>query len=372
MSRVQHNINAWDRRLIFGRRRGALCLEFEPTFEELDQSSAEESAVARNLRFDDRVSKRRAQFLASYIRQVRKNDPGLKMPDLFKRYFNEKIRYTASPRFLHSENATNLMRKFTPEGVTLFRVVELSGLLPLFRQWEKWHPLFYGAPVEKMAKSGGPYRNGSGWLQHVQNRTVVEWFERRLPPGDQRAGLSFLQAVLDGLNRHAAGKKPTDNFHPAWATTVDQIGPYLSPSNPHRLIHALGLHFERLPTWIMTLSYPAKSAGALARPTVLDGPSYCHFPSPAVADCVQGGHPMNLAPRARRTSELLSEFLHLNGVLRSGEVELAWFRIERSPRQALHRLRDAHFDSLEKRYDPPIDIPGWMPQCANPRWHATK
>jgi hypothetical protein len=352
--------------VIFGRR-GKLCREFDEVFRDLDRASAEGSAMVRNFRFDDRVSERRERFLVDYVRRARAKDPSLKLPDAFRRYFNEKIRYTVNPRFLHAENGINSMRKFAPEGVKLFRVIELSGLLSLFRRWETLNPLFQGAPLEKVTKTRRLRRDRAGWMRYGQNNDVVEWFQRRLSGGDPNSGQVFLRAILDGLNRQVSAANPDDSFHPAWATVAHDIEDFAA-SDPHKLIGLLGLHFECLPTWIMTISYPAKVVGTLVRPTVLDGASYCHFPSPKALDPAGGGHPMSLDADRTGGDKLPPEILHRNVRLKNQETKLAWFRIEQHPRKALHDRRRHHLSVLEAHYDPPININRWMPECASNRW----
>jgi hypothetical protein len=352
--------------VIFGRR-SKLGRKFDSVFTDLDQSSAEDSAVARNFRFDDRVSVPRERFLESYLRRAQAKQRGLKLPDAFQRYFEEEVRFTHNPRFLRRENSINLMRKFAPEGVKLLRVIDLGQLLPLLRQWETIHPLFRGVPSVPMAIASRQRPSSAGWLRSRQNKNVVEWFERRLYSGTPNKGEDFLRAVLLGLNRLAASPEPEDCFHPAWATTASAVEE-LRTHDPHQLVHQLGLHYECLPTWIMTLSYPAKLAGGLARPTVLDMPfrCYCHFPSPRSARPNQGGHPMSLA--ANGADKLVPEFVHRNVALNDQEVDLAWFKIEKPPERKLHDRRRYHVRVLRDHYDSFVDVNRWMPQAVNVRW----
>lgn len=349
--------------MIFGRK-GPLAGEFEPEFRKLDRESPAKSAKARNWRYDDRIPQGRYQLVERFVEEVRSSE-GLSIHDALSRYFQQRVRKLKRPAFRLKSNEENFHGGLTPHRLRLLRVIELSGLLELFRSWATHDPVFVDVPKASDCIPGKTLTTPSGWQYQKQPAAVCDWFEKKLTSGSDIANQRFLQAILSNLNRtHENAVRTSKGHHqPVWVT-VDRPELRDPKLKPNQLVHSLGLYFTYLPTWVMVVRYRADEVDQLVRPTTVDGASEYHFPSPAQVEANRGGHTMDLSDQSTG-SRLFSEYLHVETTIHPTQATLAWHRLEeKAPSRKLHHYRQSQYEALKDEYGAIVPVQRWMPSHA--------
>ena len=305
------------------------------------------AAMARNLAFDHRVSKERAEKFDRHGNRPRTSDA---LRGVIDHYFEKCVRTREMPDYL--------LRRFNRDNIVigageklpafskdlkLVRVLDLTGLQPLF-MW-----------------ANQPRKRKKQWralLTSLLDKRSGDWDSRL---SDQLTGKpsgqieEFIETVLDMLNT----SRRDVPYQPTWATMWSDFEHHVM-HGPDRWLQVLGM--AKPPgRWLVLLRYTVREAGTLVRPTQLDvGWQEYHFPSPPDAPLEVGGHPMDLRA-LRRAKPLRREFIHkqIDHPLRhwtdtGGELG----RTIVPNTEGLDRQRIAHYELLKRVYGP--GVARWM------------
>jgi hypothetical protein len=332
--------------MIFGRT-GPLADDFQPEFEAWNQKSAMLSALAHNLRFDDRVSEAREKSLHEIWTKKRAVQPNYTLFKALERYKEERV-YTNQDSDLldRHKNGGNFCeagrygKSLPPVGVELLRIIDLSRLVMLFQQ--PWVPRvelfqrFYPAPIDP--------------------KRFLVWLDENM--GSARTQEDFIRAVFAVINEaleSAQNKSVPAPVFPSWVTVADDVEPDVA-----RMAQRMGIDFPIVPTWACLLKYPADRAGTTVRPCHLDaGGNHLHFPSPGSLQANRGGHPMDLRPETGER-RLPREYVH-SPIRMDWDYFLKPQRIESRPDISLAKARTRHMERLRNEY-----LWDWDPQWMNP------
>lgn len=275
--------------------------------------------MAANLRHDRRVCDDREAAFLDYVRQRLRCDAAHlltsnELKDSIEDYLKERIRCMKTggtdpviePDFVKDTlNRFNFTNEITPEwppDKKLVRALDLNGFL-------------YHASIEKEWLEACPWismndKTGPDWDQTLDENLNHPSFDRRI---------AFIGWILDTM-KECRKKQP---FHPVWATFWDEFKredlPYgsIAGSTPERWLQSLGVKKESPGRWIILLVYPARDAGRLVRPSILEAGWYpAHFPSPVPppeAFTSRCGFCMEL-DSSLGTRSLNEEYIHLDQV----------------------------------------------------------
>jgi hypothetical protein len=342
-------------------RTGDFADEFEAHFRNWNQLDEAHSALAYNLRYDDRVSEAREESLREVWNDVQKRDPHPTFRAAVEHYRKTRVYTHVNPEFLNrAKNGNNIPGgdygvKLLPTGVDFVRVLDLHGLIPLFQKpWVKRSGEKFERFQDVPTSSPPAY---SKWLSDNLDR-----------PNEKLKAVEFLEQIFELINqdlelgRRAADvgtRDLTDMLFPTWVTVAEDLDTAAHDETLIRLAQILGVGFDNdpYPRWVCALRYSADRAGTAVRPTQLDaGANHLHFPSPGTQPAARGGHPMDLAPTAAR-GRLPREFIHIPIRLKPADL-WKWGKIEASRGIEVVASRDRHLERLRAEYWPePID--GW-------------
>lgn len=315
---------------VFYRRRSAH--PFDPALTDMEAASEFSTwALARNLRFDHRVSKERElTFLAAFGG----TPPSLSEFDRVARNcFKADIQRTHRPQFLdRSLNHENILDPPPPKSGPIMKdteelvtVLDLACLRESFN-WAK-DPRF--VQWRKFVKGFSMLRP-----------ELLSWLDGHLRGKREAAGKAFLKTAFEIANAHAAATAP---HNPMWVTTWRKFAPHMN--SPQRWPKLVGCH-KGSPCWLVVLKYTVAEAGGLVRPTQLDaGPDGIHhYPSPPRLPAMCGGNLMDLAERSPKRPPIC-EYIHARIALSVQHV-VGMRRIDGNAKLDLPWLRERHYKLL--------------------------
>lgn len=326
--------------MIFGRK-GVLASKFAAVFDDWNVE-LERSALAHNLKFDDRVSAAREQSLKEVWEDGTRRDEKYSLHDAVVAYKKTRVYTPHDPEFLDAvRNRDNLPGAawLPPMGRPLSTILDLDRLVGLFQK--DW----------LTTSAGSPFADYTDVSTYDPDR-----FHRWLTESIERDGQEFLEGILDLLNEDLRQSRsspgPGVMVYPFWASVVKDV----DDVDLSRICQMTGLPING-EAWVCLLQVPAERAGTPVRPTQLEaGASAIHFPTPKKLPWSIGGHPVDLHP-GEAVRQLLKEFLYYPISWEHGDIQ-AWGRV-RLGDHSLVEVREWHLRRLRQEY--PNDCAnGWM------------
>jgi hypothetical protein len=312
---------------------------YDAALNDLGSRSEEEALLAENIRRDDRLSDERAAVFDNMVPALHSsiNEPSAdELLEAFRNYHETRVR-TGAPDYLNDALNFRNRRKFRNLDIELLHVLDVTGLDFAF-EWarkERRYPEFSTYPSDSVK--------------------AFRWLKDRL---DSPMRTEFLEAVLDVLDAFGQKNRP---YGPVWFTTRTAFGGTIDEDCSHWLA-ILGMEKKRLKLCLVVLTYRARDAGTVYRPTQLDaGPNCDHFPSPNRFNA-WSGHPVDFD--ATPTDRVLRvELIH--GPIRQDRQNWARFQesfqtLERTSVPVLNRAmaRNVHTSLLHQKYGP--EIQAWL------------
>jgi hypothetical protein len=311
-------------------------------------SLSSKKAMAKNLRHDHRVTRKRERKFRKYFI---KHSHDLSVA--LKKYHQYEVQGKTVPGFCQ-RSCDNFIADYRSASCTtcdgfkadikLATIINLNGLEFPITDTKK-----------DSLKSWSVYET-SGYKDNFS-----KWLDENLSGKSDKERLEFLDAIFDVLNfRLKKGKF----YHPTWVTEWDEFESYAKKTdgsfdidNWNQIVGVPRMN----PSWQIVIQYPANIInGCLYRPTQLDGGDYPHhFPSPPQAEMAEGGYTMDLGITVSRP---LNEFIHTQIRLTTDYWENSGYLIGKTNPQAydLAALRENHHNKLKIRYNSK-DIDDWMP-----------
>jgi hypothetical protein len=353
--------------LIFGRRavlsgNGTLADEFAAAFAGWNDHSLKRSALAHNLKFDDRVPEAKAESLQEVLEEGQKLDAMFPSPytllDALIEYKKSRCSRPVDPEFLDErKNVGNLPLKrpgakwLPPTGVELVRILDLNRLIPLFQK--DW---LTGSRDPEFFEEFRSVPTTKGYHK---------WLTTNIEQGNPRPFLEkILQLLNEDLSRSQKDPGPDARVFPCWASVA-----YDAPEDDlTRWCQLAGISVSA-PTWFCLLKYSAERAGTPVRPTQLEaGAEFMHFPTPGKSAWTSGGHPVEIHSDAvgRR---LPREFLHYP--IRIDPADLVDWKLVEPYSFDLVAVRDRHMERLKREYWLTWEE-GWMNEHVSSRYRVLR
>ncbi len=208
--------------MIFGRN-WYLAAEFAAVFASWNDRP-ERSALAHNLKFDDRVPLAKEASLLEVLREGRELEASYTLHDAVVDYRKKRVYTSVNPEFLDEvKNEGNLPSKqfgtkwLPPCGVKLVRLLELNGLITLFQK--DWLAQSIDSRFEqfKQVPTNHPDR-------------YLVWLNDNI----ERSGRTFLENILEVLNEDLkrCEKNPGEGIlvYPSWVSLLGDV--------PREILHA--------------------------------------------------------------------------------------------------------------------------------------
>ncbi len=292
--------------------------------------------LAENFRCDDRVSPDREQAFDRFVTEEIPSKDDLSAA--VRAYHKERVRAKIDPDYVQKPlNAKNRI-PLRNLDILLTSLLDVTGLELVFEWARSRFPAFSTYPSNR--------------------DKAFHWLRSRL---DATGGQQFASHILEVLAEHGRQVCP---FGPVWVTPHSDFTP-VADQPSERWLEILGLRKARLKLCVIVLTYRARHAGTLYRPTQLDvGTCADHFPSPDGLGALTG-HPVDLSAD-RRQAVLKTELIHGPFMVDiqpqiQWESSSFWYGFpQRDPTMVPNRAleRDVHLELLEERYGP--DVRTWF------------
>ena len=297
--------------------------------------------TACNFMHDPRISEKREIGFRKFIGPC---STGARFVDRKKEFVEKHVQRTDRPEFESIENEVNFVSVLSDPVVNVFTVNGLSYMFLWARELsedELKRPEF--KVVEEAALLFRTYPNTTNAYSDDSLDFVDTYMSDRI------ARETFIDAVRVLYEMY----RKDHQYHPIWLTPLSDLemcGNLPEVERANRWSERVGVSTERKDRqWIVLLKFGPDVLGSLYRPTVLDGASEIHFPTPEGSAAEDGGLAVDLRmENLERAREYISKW---PSMLRAeADLAIGCGKLKIVQESPMIEIRRDHIQWLRRRF----------------------